>query len=166
LSPNTLDTHTDIDVIAHVASPMGKNVDDPIKEIIDAAVKGTVNLLRSVQQRGKIVKHVVITSSIASIPNSNAEPGYVFTENDWNDVAYQTALKIKESGQPIDCFLAYAASKNEAERAAFRLREENKPFFRISTILPSYIYGPIIPPPETQEDVQSVILTKTYYRLL
>lgn len=145
---------------------MGKNVDDPIKEIIDAAVKGTVNLLRSVQQRGKIVKHVVITSSIASIPNSNAEPGYVFTENDWNDVAYQTALKIKESGQPIDGFLAYAASKNEAERTAFRLREENKPFFRISTILPSYIYGPIIPPPETQEDVQSVILTKTYYRLL
>lgn len=51
--------------------------------------------------------------------------------------------------------LAYVASKNEAERAVWRFRKEKKPTFTLSTILPGYVYGAVIPTPETLEDLKA-----------
>ncbi|CAO3667518.1 unnamed protein product [Umbelopsis vinacea] len=118
----------------------------------DAAVKDVEAIAHVASPN---VKSVVVTSSIVSVLNSEAEPGHIFTESDWNDVAYQTVLKLKESDQPIDAFLAYIASKNEAERALWRWKEEVKPAFALSTILPAFVYGAIIPTPQTVEAVNA-----------
>lgn len=123
--------------------------------MITPAINGTLNLLNSAHKYGKNVKSVVVTSSVASVLNSQVEPEHIFTESDWNDVAYQTVLKLKENGQPIDGFLAYVASKNEAERALWRWKEEVKPAFALSTVLPSFVYGAIIPTPQTVEAVNA-----------
>ncbi|KAG2177506.1 hypothetical protein INT44_008017 [Umbelopsis vinacea] len=145
----------DVDAIAHVASPVIFNAADPIKEVIELAVSSTLSLLNSALQYGKNVKSVVVTSSAVSVADGNAAPDHVFTEEDWNDVAFENVLKQKESGQPIHPFIAYIASKNEAERAIWRFKEEKKPSFTISTILPSFVYGAILPPPATVQEVQA-----------
>ncbi|KAG2175962.1 hypothetical protein INT44_000440 [Umbelopsis vinacea] len=145
----------DVDAIAHVASPVIFNAVDPIKEVIELAVNSTLSLLNSALKYGKNVKHVVVTSSVASIVDGTASPDHVFSEADWNDVAIETVLQQKKSGQPINPFLAYTASKNEAERAIWRFKEEKKPSFAISTILPSFVYGPLLPPPASEKEVQA-----------
>jgi len=94
-----------------------------------------------------------VTSSIASLLNSEADHDYVFTESDWNDAAYQRVLKLKETGQAINGFLAYAASKNEAERAVWRFKDEKKPLFNLSTILPAFVYGAVIPTPQSLQAI-------------
>ena len=128
---------------------------DPIKEVVELAVNSTLSLLNSAIKYGKNVKHVVITSSVASIIDGKASPDHVFSEADWNDAAFETVLSLKENGKPIDGFLAYVASKNEAERAIWRFKEEKKPSFTISTILPSFVYGALLPPPATVQEVQA-----------
>ncbi|CAO3671509.1 unnamed protein product [Umbelopsis ramanniana] len=145
----------DVDAIAHVASPVIFNTVDPIKEVVELAINSTLSLLNSALKYGKNVKHVVITSSVASIMNGKASPDHVFSEADWNDAAFEAVLSLKENGQPIDGFLAYVASKNEAERAIWRFKEEKKPSFAISTILPSFVYGALLPPPATVQEVQA-----------
>lgn len=87
--------------------------------------------------------------------NSKVSPDHIYSEADWNDEAFQAVLSLKENGKPIDGFLAYVASKNEAERAIWRFKEEKKPSFSISTILPSFVYGALLPPPTTVQEVQA-----------
>ncbi|KAH8549331.1 hypothetical protein BGW37DRAFT_429468 [Umbelopsis sp. PMI_123] len=143
----------DVDAIAHVASPVVFNSDDPIRDVINLAVSSTLSLLNSALRYGKNVKHVVVTSSVAALLNSKVGPDHVYSEADWNDAAFQTVLQDKENGRPIDGFLAYVASKNEAERAIWRFKEEHKPSFAITTILPSFVFGALLPAPQTLEEV-------------
>ncbi|KAH8549332.1 putative cinnamoyl-CoA reductase [Umbelopsis sp. PMI_123] len=145
----------DVDAIAHVASPVVFNSDDPIRDVINLAVSSTLSLLNSALRYGKNVKHVVVTSSVAALLNSKVGPDHVYSEADWNDAAFQTVLQDKENGRPIDGFLAYVASKNEAERAIWRFKEEHKPSFAISTILPAMVYGAILPPPKSVKDIEA-----------
>jgi nucleoside-diphosphate-sugar epimerase len=107
----------DDETIPHVASPVIFNAEHPVRDVIEPAVKGTLSQLNSAQRHGKNVKSIVVTSSIASVLNSQVEAGHVYTESDWNDGAYQAALQLKENGVVIDGMLAYAASKKEAEHA-------------------------------------------------
>jgi nucleoside-diphosphate-sugar epimerase len=94
-----------VDGIAHTASPFHFNVTDPY-ELINPAVQGTVNILRSALKEPK-VQRVVITSSVASVINPYT-PGYNFTEEDWNTHSpEQVTLKGNECSG-ID---AYRASK-------------------------------------------------------
>lgn len=140
----------DVEIIAHLASPVVITAEDPIKEVINPAIAGTINILNSAHKYGKQVKHVIVTSSIFSATHADVPVGYVYTESDWNDLAY----KIVQKKQPVDGGIAYAASKNEAERALWNFREQHKPSFRLTTILPALVFGPLIPPPETVEDLQ------------
>ena len=53
------------EVVIHMASPfLVTNFKDPIADLVDPAVKGTINVLNSVN-RTESVKRVVVTSSIA-----------------------------------------------------------------------------------------------------
>jgi len=145
----------DVDAIAHVASPVVFNSQDPIRDVIQPAINGTVSLLTSAHKYGKNVKHVVITSSIASILDPRVKPDHIYTEKDWNDLPYQLALQAQAKGEPIPPFLGYGASKNEAERAVWKFKEEHKPSFALTTILPSFVYGTVIPTPQTIDAVKS-----------
>ena len=46
-------------------SPFKIEVEDPQKDLIDVAVKGSLNLLSSVAKAGQGVQRVVLTSSVA-----------------------------------------------------------------------------------------------------
>lgn len=88
--------HTDCLFVFHTASPFRYKVQDPQKELIEPAVKGTRNVLMSVSKWNKSakandikVKKVVLTSSVATImgPDSKPKNGKYFTDEDWNTTA-------------------------------------------------------------------------------
>jgi len=145
----------DVDAIAHVASPVSFTTEDPIRDVINPAINGTLSLLQSAHKYGENVKHVVITSSIASVMDKTLEKGHAYTEKDWNDSAMKTVLDLRSRGEAVDGFLAYVASKNEAERAVWRFKKEHNPAFTLATILPAFVYGPILPPPENTGAVKA-----------
>jgi nucleoside-diphosphate-sugar epimerase len=114
-------------------------VENNERDLLDPAVKGTTEVLKSVQEHNPTVKRVVITSSFASIVDlsKGARPGYTYSEKDWNPVTYETAANPDTNGM-----VAYLASKTFAEKAAFDFVEKNKPNFTISTMCPPMVYGP------------------------
>ncbi len=116
-------------------------VKDPYSDLINPAVVGTTSILCSAQKYGPNVKHIVVTSSVAAIYGTPKPKGYIYTEADWNDKAVED---IKSDPVKFNEFTAYRASKNAAERAAWKFVDEQNPAFGVSTINPCYVFGPVI----------------------
>ena len=57
---------TGADYVLHTASPFQNTVSDPQKDLVDPALKGTLNVLHAAAKSGT-VKRVVVTSSCAAI---------------------------------------------------------------------------------------------------
>ncbi|KAL2939526.1 Cinnamoyl-CoA reductase 1 [Bienertia sinuspersici] len=74
--------------VFHVASPCTlDDPRDPQTELVDPAVKGTLNVLEASKKHG--VKRVVLTSSIsAMVPNPGWDPLLPFDESSWTDLDY------------------------------------------------------------------------------
>lgn len=72
----------------HLASPcIVDQVHDPERELLDPAIKGTVNVLTAAKELG--VKRVVVTSSISAIIPSRYWPADVVKGDDcWTDIDY------------------------------------------------------------------------------
>ncbi|KAG8387662.1 hypothetical protein BUALT_Bualt02G0044700 [Buddleja alternifolia] len=119
--------------VFHVASPCTVDqVHDPQSELLEPAVKGTVNVLTAAKEVG--VRRVVVTSSIsAMIGSSNWLPDLVDSEDCWTDEEY-----CKQNG------LWYPLSKILAEKAAWNFAEEKS--LDIVVVHPGTVMGPIIPP--------------------
>ncbi|XP_020101979.1 cinnamoyl-CoA reductase 1 [Ananas comosus] len=119
--------------VFHLASPCTVDrVLDPQRELLDPAVKGTLNVLRAAKESG--VRRVVVTSSISAIVPSHDWPADVVKdESCWTDVEY---CKKNE--------LWYPASKTLAEKAAWEFAKENG--LDVVVINPGTVLGPIIPP--------------------
>ena len=79
------------DYVLHTASPFHFNVNDPVKDFLDPAVKGTTGILASIKKYVPSVKRVVVTSSFAAIINGNKHEK-VYDENSWNPVTEEEAL--------------------------------------------------------------------------
>ncbi|KAL1890959.1 methylglyoxal reductase (NADPH-dependent) gre2 [Sporothrix stenoceras] len=99
------------DYVIHTASPYQLRVEDPVKDLLDPALRGTTGLLRSVQRLAPSVKRVVLTSSSAAMLNP-AKHAAVYDESCWRPMTWA------EAQQPQN---AYEASKVFAERAAWAL---------------------------------------------
>ncbi|EPQ55055.1 D-lactaldehyde dehydrogenase [Gloeophyllum trabeum ATCC 11539] len=131
-----------VDVVFHVASPFFFDIKDPYEDLIHPAINGTTALLAAVHENAPSVKRVVVTSSYAANMKPHPEnPNYVYTEEEWNDDAFE---QVKKEGKNVPGIIAYIASKNEAERAAWRFVEQNKPKFELAVINPVYVFGPAI----------------------
>lgn len=121
------------DYVMHTASPYIVNVKDSQTELVDPAVNGTLNVLKSCKKTNT-VKRVIITSSLAAITD---EPhnDKVFSEADWNE---KSDLKRNP----------YFYSKVCAEKAAWKYLNENKAqcSFDIVTINPFMVIGPSLGP--------------------
>lgn len=126
------------EAVLHTASPFHFNVTDVKKDLLDPAIIGTTGILKSIKKNAPSVKHVVITSSFASIVDGSKGfwPGHVYSEDDWNPMTLDDAQENPAMG--------YRASKTFAEKAAWEFIEKEKPNFTLSTINPPLVFGPIV----------------------
>ncbi|KAL3622545.1 hypothetical protein CASFOL_033956 [Castilleja foliolosa] len=135
------------EAVFHTASPVFLKAEDPQTELIDPAVKGTINVLRSCKKVSSI-KRVVITSSIASVMfNSNPLKPDVVVDETW-----VSDPKFCQENKEY-----YALSKTLAEKAAWKFAEENG--LDLVTIHPGYVLGPLLQPTLnlTSEGIVSLI---------
>ncbi|MFB6317905.1 NAD-dependent epimerase/dehydratase family protein [Saccharicrinis sp. FJH54] len=133
-------------VVFHTASPFTSNVNDPQKQLIDPAVKGTVNVL---EQAGKTpsVKRVVVTSSCAAIYTDAIDcqraPDGVLTEEVWNTTA------------SLD-YQPYSYSKTLAEKKAWEIyKKQNQ--WELVTINPSFVLGPALNPDTVTSESYNIL---------
>lgn len=120
------------ELVFHTASPFViRGLNDPQAELIDPALKGTRNVLASVN-RTQSVKRVVLTSSVVAIYGDyvdmqNTEQG-IFTEEHWNNTS-----SVKH--QP------YSYSKTLAEQEAITIQGAQSRWSMV-TVNPGLVLGP------------------------
>jgi nucleoside-diphosphate-sugar epimerase len=134
-------------VVMHTASPFFlNNISDPEKELIEPALKGTRNVLDSVN-KAVDVKRVVLTSSIAAICGDNEDinitPNGIFTEENWN-------ISSSVKHQP------YSYSKTVAEEEAWKISKlQNR--WDLVTINPGFVLGPSLTPRSDSTSIRFMI---------
>jgi len=81
--------------VFHIASPVYFGpMSDPKAEIIDPAVKGTLNVLQSCKKNSKL-KKVVLTSSVAAVSRPAVFPeAAVLDETSWSSTEVCEKLKV------------------------------------------------------------------------
>ncbi|XP_077233034.1 cinnamoyl-CoA reductase CAD2-like [Tasmannia lanceolata] len=119
--------------VFHLASPCSVGrVEDPKMELLDPAIKGTINVLEAAKVSG--VKRVVVTSSnCAIIPSPKWPEDVVKGEDCWTDLDYCIQNEIW-----------YSASKTLAEKAAWEFAKDKG--LDVVVINPGTVLGPILPP--------------------
>ncbi|PRQ54799.1 putative cinnamyl-alcohol dehydrogenase [Rosa chinensis] len=120
--------------VFHTASPFYHNPNDPQVELIDPALKGTLNVLRSCVKVPSI-KRVVITSSMAAVAFNGkpVAPDVIIDESWFSDPAFCEQSKAW-----------YMLSKTLAEEAAWKFAKEKG--IDIVTINPGLVIGPLLQP--------------------
>ncbi|CAN1316677.1 Phenylacetaldehyde reductase [Linum perenne] len=114
--------------VFHTASPFYLNATDPQAELVDPAVKGTLNVLRSCAKVPSI-KRVVITSSMAAVAfNGRTLAPDVVVDETWFS----------------DADLWYMLAKTLAEELAWKFSKENG--IDIVTLNPGLVIGPLLQP--------------------
>lgn len=110
-----------VDTLFHVAAVYSTCEPGREQEILDAAIRGTANMLHAAADAR--VRKVVLTSSVVAVPLTapGAPPS---TEADWNE----------------DLRVPYIRAKTEGERLAWRLADELA--LNLATVLPGGISGP------------------------
>lgn len=121
------------DYVVHTASPYHLTVQDPIKDFLDPAIKGTTGLLRSVQTYAPTVKRVVITSSSAAILN-HINHAKVYDETHWAPWTWEDAMNPQWT---------YLASKVLSEKAAWAFMGSERPHFDLAVINCTFTFGPV-----------------------
>lgn len=127
-------------VVFHTASPFFTSVDDPQRDLIDPAVKGTRNVLETANGT-ESVQRIVVTSSCAAIYGDSADcalaPSGKITEAEWNSTSNINHVP-------------YSYSKTLAELAAWDMAEAQKRW-KLVTINPSLVLGPAVNPNPTSD---------------
>nr|XP_043623148.1 phenylacetaldehyde reductase-like [Erigeron canadensis] len=121
--------------VFHTASPVHLDTDDPQAELIDPAVKGTLNVLKSAAKVPSL-KRVVLTSSMTAVILAGKEPesGPAVIDETWfSDPAICEQKK-----------LWYHLSKTLAEEAAVNFSKENG--LELVVVNPGYVIGPLLQP--------------------
>lgn len=117
--------------VFHVASPVPYTTGpNPEVEVIEPAVKGTLNVLKACVEAK--VKRVVVVSSIAALVMNPSWPkDQVIDETCWSDKEYCRTTKYW-----------YTLSKTEAESEALEFAKRSG--LDVVTVCPSLILGPIL----------------------
>ncbi|EWZ81100.1 hypothetical protein NW765_015581 [Fusarium oxysporum] len=126
-----------------------------------AAVAGATNALRASNKQPSVQRFIFTSSSVAAVLPRPEVEGIVVTEDTWNDEAVMAA---HDSPSPAQWYVAYAASKTEAERAVwdfFHKDQSRRSDLVVNTVLPSTNFGKSIDPvnqghPSTSSFIQSL----------
>lgn len=120
--------------VFHTASPFFIDANDPQTELLDPAVKGTLNVLNSCA-RVSSVKRVVLTSSTAAVTCNGRPltPEVVVDESWFSDPDVCRDLKMW-----------YVLSKTLAEDSAWKFAKEKG--IDMVTINPAMVIGPLLQP--------------------
>ncbi|OTA98244.1 hypothetical protein M426DRAFT_326153 [Hypoxylon sp. CI-4A] len=119
--------------VIHTASPFHLNVQDPIKDFLDPAIKGTIGVLKSAKAYAPSVKRVVITSSSAAMINP-LKHAKVYDESCWAPWTWEDASDPQKT---------YVTSKVLSEKAAWAFMETEKPNFDLAVINCTFTFGPV-----------------------
>jgi len=117
--------------VFHVATPIDFGSQDPENEIIEPAIRGTLNVLRSCK-RVESVRRVVCTSSLSAA--STADESAHVDESCW------TSLDSIRENKRHGWF--YAESKTLAEKAALEFGKQEG--INVVSIVPPITAGPFI----------------------
>jgi len=120
---------TGCSAVFHTASPFFYDSANPEKDLLEPALKGTLNVLRSVEKL-EAISDVILTSSVVAIYEQPWKNGYTYTEADWN---YTSTLQDAP----------YFVSKRMAEQAAWDFVNNSKRKFRLVVINPGFVIGPL-----------------------
>ena len=133
------------DLVIHTASPFITNPKDPQSDLVDPALKGTENVLKTAKATSS-VKRVVLTSSCVAIYGEAKDtlgyPNQTMTEDVWN-----TTSSLKKS--------PYNYSKTLAEKRAWEIVNTQDRFDMV-VINPSFVLGPGVNPYGTSESFSIV----------
>ncbi len=126
------DAVADCPYVCHVAASVKLRAKDPQREIVDVAVKGTHNVLDSIDKAG-VARRVVMTSSIAAIVDETKSSDFVHDESCWNE-----SSTLEESPYPL--------AKARSEKAAWERHEKLDPADRYGfvTVNPTLVLGPVL----------------------
>ncbi|KAL0794683.1 hypothetical protein Bca101_066060 [Brassica carinata] len=122
------------DAVFHTASPVKFIVTDPQTELIDPALKGTINVLNTCKKTSS-VKRVIVTSSMAAVLVRQPPLGP-------NDVVDETFFS--DPSVCMESKLWYPLSKTLAENVAWQFAKDNG--MDMVVINPGYIIGPLLQP--------------------
>ena len=115
LSPNSYESAMEgCEIVFHTASPFVMDSKDPQGEVIDPALEGTRNVIKTVEKI-ETVKKVILTSSIAAI-YGNAEDAEAIPNKTFNEKMWNTSSRADDG--------EYSYSKTVAEKEAWRLNEK------------------------------------------
>ncbi|KAL5543465.1 hypothetical protein UlMin_007249, partial [Ulmus minor] len=131
------------DGVFHTASPVLTSVADPQVELIDPALKGTLNVLKLCAKVPSL-KRVILTSSMATVMFNGKPltPKVVVDETWFSDPAFGENLKVITCTNLLaPVWYWYMVSKTLAEEAAWKFAKENG--IDLVTINPGLVIGPL-----------------------
>lgn len=135
----------DCDILVHTGTPFQLEVEDVQKELLDPTVKGTENLLSTINETPSIQK-VVFVASVAAyntafpFPGETFGPDYVVDESD--------TPFFDESNHP------YAQAKHFADQAVRKfVKDQPQNGFEITSVFPVFVVGA---PLSARQDSSSV----------
>ncbi|GLT35290.1 hypothetical protein SLA2020_097570 [Shorea laevis] len=133
--------------VFHVASPVPlTSVPNPEVELVEPAVKGTLNVLKACVEAK--VKRVVVASSGAAVASNPGWPkGQIKDESCWSDKEYCRTTKNW-----------YSLSKTEAESEALEFAKSTG--LDVVTVCPTLIFGPLLQPSVNASSMQLIKLLK------
>ena len=128
------------EIVIHTASPFTLSIKDPQKELIDPALKGTQNVLNSVNKT-KSIKRVVLTSSVVAM-YGDAIDAQQATNKTIDESYWNSSSSIEHN--------PYGFSKTLAEKEAWEMQKKSNGWDLV-VINPSFVMGPGINPNATSE---------------
>ncbi|XP_050377019.1 cinnamoyl-CoA reductase 1-like [Argentina anserina] len=123
--------------VFHVASPvLTTEVKDPKAEVLEPAVRGTLNVLKA-SLVAKVKRVVLVSSTAAVVMNPNWPKDQVKDESCWSDVEYIKSLESMKTSKKW-----YYVSKTQAESEALEFGKRTG--LEVVTVCSSAILGPVL----------------------